>query len=375
MNTPTRLSVTPIIREIIIDESARFELKIANGGGEMIIGGEKDSVARRVTSRRANLALSCQLFSAQDKWHTRGSNETSMDRLPVVELRFRSNPLKDYRLKKLIEQDKLKAVLEYVAKQWDEQQKLASTTAKPAQSKKVEERKKTEQVKDKIEILHFDSSWDLKGREITWLPRVIAVCPHILRNIDFATPDNLKEFLNLHVTIENDRRGKNIVGLEWTKRRDRTRSARQRSEVDLRASFLRPAVSRRRTPEKDQETQSTVQLAQVSRCWHSSLDCSSLHRYLTLLQDQVEFPYVTEADHYFSSDRRRRSTRYFEKDLSREVTIELGKCCSTICRSAKWGCTLSWSVNCRMAFNGLYWQLTVSITCCRSSESSVKWSI
>jgi formate dehydrogenase maturation protein FdhE len=71
------------------------------------------------------------------------------------------------RLKKLIQQDKLKAVLEYAAKQWEEQQKSASTTAKPAQSKKAKERKKSEQVKDKIKILHFDSSGDFKGRQIT----------------------------------------------------------------------------------------------------------------------------------------------------------------------------------------------------------------
>ena len=31
------------------------------------------------------------------------------------------------------------------------------------------------------------------------------MCPHILRNIDFATPGNLKKFLNLQVTIQNER--------------------------------------------------------------------------------------------------------------------------------------------------------------------------
>ena len=43
-----------------------------------------------------------------------------------------------------MQHDKFKAVLEYAAKQWEEQQKSASTTDKPAQSKKAKERKKTE---------------------------------------------------------------------------------------------------------------------------------------------------------------------------------------------------------------------------------------
>ena len=41
-----------------------------------------------------------------------------------------------------MEQDKLKPVLEYLAKQCHEQQKSASTTAKPAQSKQTKEQKK-----------------------------------------------------------------------------------------------------------------------------------------------------------------------------------------------------------------------------------------
>jgi len=141
----------------------------------------------------------------------------------LKELRFKSNPLKDNRLKKLMEQDKIKPVLEYLAKQWNEQQKTTTattTTAKPVAQK--QKPKENEQVQDKIEILHFDQPGDLKGRQslfsldffknfilifilVTLLPRVINVRPHILccivRHIDLATPGNLKKFLNLQVNF------------------------------------------------------------------------------------------------------------------------------------------------------------------------------
>jgi len=88
--------------------------------------------------------------------------------LLFVELRFKSNPLKDNRLKKLMEQEKIKPVLEYLAKQWNEQQKSTSTTSKPVPQKQQHQQqqgKQNEQIQDKIEVLHFDQPGDLKGRQ------------------------------------------------------------------------------------------------------------------------------------------------------------------------------------------------------------------
>ncbi|CAF3341985.1 unnamed protein product, partial [Rotaria sp. Silwood2] len=122
------------------------------------------------------------------------------------EIRFKSNPLKDNRLKKLMEQDKIKAVLEYLSKQWNELEKSTSNLSKtlPQQQQQQQQQqhiKQNEQIQDKIQILHIDQQGDLKGRQITILPRVVNVRPHILccivRNIDLSTPGNLKKFLNL----------------------------------------------------------------------------------------------------------------------------------------------------------------------------------
>ena len=65
-----------------------------------------------------------------------------------------------------MEQDKIKPVLEYLAKQWTEQHKSsASTTAKPTQSKQQQQAKQNVEIQDKIEILHFDHTGNLKGRQ------------------------------------------------------------------------------------------------------------------------------------------------------------------------------------------------------------------
>ncbi len=63
-----------------------------------------------------------------------------------------------------MEQDKIKPVLEYLSKQWVEQQK--ASPSKPVVPKQQPKEKQAEQqIQDKIEILHFDQSDDLKGRQ------------------------------------------------------------------------------------------------------------------------------------------------------------------------------------------------------------------
>lgn len=62
-----------------------------------------------------------------------------------------------------MEQDKIKAVLEYLIKQWNEEQKSHSNKVKFNEEEKQDE--SNEESKDKIEILHFDQPGELKGRQ------------------------------------------------------------------------------------------------------------------------------------------------------------------------------------------------------------------
>ncbi|CAF1537180.1 unnamed protein product, partial [Didymodactylos carnosus] len=90
------------------------------------------------------------------------------------ELRLKNNPLKDNRLRKLIEQDKFKAVLEYLEKDYLEEQKKLNknTQSKTDKSKIVQSTMKTtdqdqqEQsiIVDKIYVMYFDEK-DCKGKQ------------------------------------------------------------------------------------------------------------------------------------------------------------------------------------------------------------------
>ena len=62
-----------------------------------------------------------------------------------------------------MEQDKIKAVFEYLTKQWNEQQKSAPKSTEDKPNKQQEEEDHDQQ--NKIQILHFDQPGDLKGRQ------------------------------------------------------------------------------------------------------------------------------------------------------------------------------------------------------------------
>ena len=261
----------------------------------------------------------------------------------LVELRFKSNSLKDNRLKKFMEQQKLKAVLEYLAKHWHEQHKSTSTTAKSVQMKSNQERKQSEQVHEKIETLHFDQPGELKGDGVrdrfqdrielpfllfvvTLLPRAIAIRPHILccilRNIDMATSGNLKKFLNLQVIHQwRSNGGKICVDLEWAARWDLSEKnigndCNTWFIINLGQSRVRCTESRRDRSRHGISTINCVVMLNTRERWRDAInsrDCTSkssisrsfdscsLRRYSTLLQDQPEFSCLDDQDRHVIS--------------------------------------------------------------------------
>ena len=88
---------------------------------------------------------------------------TEMNKLK--DLRLKSNPIKDNRLKKLIEQDKGKAVLEYLAKLNQQQQKKDKQKTNAVVSPKTQNNASSSP-QHKIQILHFDQpDPNLQGKE------------------------------------------------------------------------------------------------------------------------------------------------------------------------------------------------------------------
>lgn len=124
----------------------------------------------------------------------------------LKELNMKENKLKDNRLKKLVEQDKMKAIFEYLEKAHDEENKNKpkSTSSGKSQSAKNGNKNNVEPDYDLIKVLHFNDK-DLNSIELILDETVSGLRPFIicaiLRNVDLETPGNYKKFLNIQVII------------------------------------------------------------------------------------------------------------------------------------------------------------------------------
>lgn len=227
----------------------------------------------------------------------------------LKEIRFKSNPLKDNRLKKLMEQDKFKAVLEYLTKQFHEQQKSLSPN-KSTQSKQLtnnnqQQQQQQQKINHKIEISHFDQNQPLKGRQITILPGVADVRPHILccliTNIDLLTEGNLKKFLNLQNELHDEICQKRTLATIGTHDLNLIKGnliydARQPETIQLIPLGKGPkAVSA-----KDFYDQLWKD-AEHERKLKKRNQLSGLNKYLTLIENDKDFVFLCDEDRHVIS--------------------------------------------------------------------------
>ena len=119
---------------------------------------------------------------------------------------MKENKLKDNRLKKLIEQDKTKAVFEYLEKAYAEQcknkPKSAANKTNAKSSNKLGQAQSFEVEYDLIEVFHFNNK-SLSSLELVLDDSVNEIRPFILcailRGVDLEKEGNYKKFLNIQV--------------------------------------------------------------------------------------------------------------------------------------------------------------------------------
>ena len=126
----------------------------------------------------------------------------------LKELSLMENPVKDRRLKKLIQQSRgTKPILEYIGAHGTKSEPTAG--AKPAKEKKGKRKKKASQSKDDeeelvkqfIEVLAFKDSNDplqiTSHKSVVFVRPYIACC--IVRNLDLASGNHFKQFITAQV--------------------------------------------------------------------------------------------------------------------------------------------------------------------------------
>ena len=132
--------------------------------------------------------------------------------IKLKDLLLKENKLKDNRLKKLVDQNKAKAIVEYLERIYAEEVKKAQTTKKtPTQSNESKSKKKAaEQATeyDLIKVLHVNNLKDanLNGREVQLNDNLKGVRPFIIcaivRNLDLDKPGIFKKFLTIQVSFQ-----------------------------------------------------------------------------------------------------------------------------------------------------------------------------
>jgi len=151
--------------------------------------------------------------------------------------------------------------------------------------------------------MYFDEK-NLKGRQITLLPRVLPVRPHILccivRQIDLKTPGNLKKFLNLQNEIHDELCVKRTLATIATHdlnliKGDLVYDAHDPDEI----GFI-PLGRNKLISARDYYDQ-LCKDAEQERKAKKRNQLSGLNKYLTLLTDQQYFPCLADSERFVIS--------------------------------------------------------------------------
>jgi Leucine-rich repeat (LRR) protein len=140
----------------------------------------------------------------------------------LKEILLKNNKLQDNRLRKLVDQDKLKAVIEYLERIYVEESKKKPSRESIESNKKGRKSESTAETAvdySLINILHFNTNTaEFPAKEVVYADSVASIRPYIVccivRNLDFKTPDNLKKFLALQV-----RHGFNNIHMHETEKK------------------------------------------------------------------------------------------------------------------------------------------------------------
>lgn len=126
----------------------------------------------------------------------------------LKELLLKNNKLADNRLRKLIDANKLKAVLEYLEKQYEEECKQAAkNTSKSAKNAKKSNRKDTNPSAYYEHDVLIHSFNDLTSKQVFYDENVSQVRPYIvcciIKNLDLNSVGNFKRFLNIQTKLHD----------------------------------------------------------------------------------------------------------------------------------------------------------------------------
>jgi len=159
---------------------------------------------------------SLKLLNLENNLLTQIPNNLSQA-VKLKDLLLKENKLKDNRLKKLVDQDKGKAIIEYLERLYIEESKNKKSK-KPANvnvsliaQKKLKKAADQCTEFDRINVLHFNNNQSnpvIAHNKIVIDESVQEIRPHVIccicRDLDLETPGNFKKFLSIQTKIQDE---------------------------------------------------------------------------------------------------------------------------------------------------------------------------
>lgn len=243
---------------------------------------------------------------------------------------LKDNKLQDNRLKKLIEQDKLKAIFDYLERVYIEELKKAPKKPAAAGAKKPIKNGSVEVTEfDLVNVLHFNTnSEELKSKEVCFLESVQEERPFILcciiRNLNLETEGNFKNFLSIQTKIQEETCQKRTLGTIATHdlksiKGNITYEALDPNKIDFIPLGREKSITAFEFYEKLYEE------AEAERKAKKRNQLSGLYKYLNLLTNKSVFPVLKDGENNFismppltNSEKTRMSLK--TKDIFVEIT-------------------------------------------------------
>jgi hypothetical protein len=227
--------------------------------------------------------------------------------LKLKDLLLKTNKLKDNRLKKLVESDKvnMKSVVDYLERIYVEESKNKAKTpggvGKKVAAKKGGANNNGDNVivdYDLVKVMHYKHE-GLNGIELVYTESVQDSRPFILcailRQIDLKTPGNLKKFLNIQTKIHEETCQKRTLATIATHDLENVKSSLSYEAAEPESIELVPLG--RVYPLKASEFyEKLMDEAEAERKQKKRNQLSGIYKYLTLLENKTKFAYIKDKE-------------------------------------------------------------------------------
>ncbi|RMZ96192.1 leucine-rich repeat-containing 47-like [Brachionus plicatilis] len=243
--------------------------------------------------------------------------------IKLKDLLLKENKLKDNRLKKLVDQNKMKPIIEYLERIYAEELKKKSQDKSKAQKKKKHQDQVTEY--DLIKVYHCQDQQFI-SKEIRISDSVNDVRPFILcaifRSIDLETAGNLKKFLSLQTKLHEEDCQKRTLATIATHDLQNIKDKLCYMAEDPTKIELVP-LGRKYPIQASEYFFKLLDEAEAERKAKKRNQLSGIYKYLTLVEKQSKFAFLEDSEAIISLPPLTNADKTRMSPSTKEILVEI----------------------------------------------------